>query len=111
LHAGRRPAGWRERAIVLSEGRAGSLECYDSGRYLTVTGQRLADSPADVGPVDPARLAAWHAAHTLPRPPTGPSRNAASAARSALREGALPWQPSPAKRGRTSMGLEGQDAF
>jgi putative DNA primase/helicase len=72
LAFGRLPPGWRKRALALSDGRAGTLECYDSGRYLTVTGRRLADSPADVGPVDPARLAAWHAAHALPRPPAGP---------------------------------------
>jgi putative DNA primase/helicase len=73
LAFGRLPAGWRKRALVLSDGRAASLECYDSGRYLTVTGWRLPDAPADVGPIDPDRLAAWHAAYAPLRPPARPA--------------------------------------
>jgi putative DNA primase/helicase len=58
---GQLPPGWRNRKVPLSTGVPVSVEVYDSGRYLTVTGWRLAESPPDVGAVDPTVLAAWHA--------------------------------------------------
>jgi hypothetical protein len=68
LAFGRLPAGpdgrppWTKQTVGLSDGTPSSFEVYGGlGRYLTITGWRLPDSPPDVAAADPDALAGWYA--------------------------------------------------